>query len=447
MNEKQYGTESIGKIFLKVVVPSIFAMLFSSIGMIIDGVFVGNHVGSNALAAVNIVMPIFTVVFALSDMIAAGSSVKVAMALGKGEIDEAKSIFSASILMSVLLGVIFLFCGVLFGKDIISFFIKDVELAKLAYEYTMPFIVLLPLIMIFFISDNFLRVCGKVKMSMWISILTTVMNIFLDWLLIGQLNFGVRAAAYATALSMTTGAVISLIPFLFKNVTLRFSKPKISIKVFGEIIYNGSSVFFENIASSVMAIIINAFLLKLGGAAAVSALSIVVYIDSIIKVVLMGMTGSLQPVISYNAGVKNYKRIGKIVRLSNLAAFSLSILCMSVLMIFKDPLVGIFINSTETEVINMTKTAIALFVPSYLFSWFSLIISSLFTSLDMPKESLIIMIFNSVIFPLSVLIISTRVIGLYGVFVTETISAILSFVLCFIILRKLKNKEIVDIKI
>ena len=442
MNEKQYETEPVHKIFWKVVIPSIFAMIFSSIGMIIDGIFVGNYIGSNALAAVNLVMPVFIIIFALSDMLAAGSSVKVSMALGRKDYKEADSIFSASLLIVAALGIIFLVLGNLFGKDIIYFFIKNEELAKLSYEYTMPFVMLLPFILLFYMTDNFLRICGKVKFSMWVNILTSVMNIVLDWYLIGCLHLKIEAASYATAVSMTTGALISLIPFVMKKVTLKFSKPEISLRVLWEIVYNGSSQFFENIASSLIAIVVNGFLISLGGAAAVSAYSIVMYIDSIFRSILFGMTDSLQPFISYNAGAGNKKKIVKMLKINCIAAFTISIICMAGMMIFNESLAQIFTNTGEIEVLEIARKAIDLFAPSYIFSWFVVIVSSFLTSFDKPRESLILMFFKSVFCPIIVMVITTRFLGVNGVFVTETISEMLAFCMSVIIMYKLKRELI-----
>lgn len=439
MNEKYYETEKVHKIFLKVAIPSIFAMIFSSIGMIIDGLFVGNYIGSEALAAVNLVMPVFMIIFALSDLIAVGSSVKVSMYLGEKRYEKANSTFSAVILIVSMLGITLLFLGSMFSENIIYFFIKDSVLADLALRYTMPYVKLLPFIILFYMTDNFLRICGKVNFSMWVNILTSILNIILDWYLIGYLSFGIEAAAFATAISMTCGTFLSLIPFIRKKITLKFSKPSISLKEFLEIIYNGSSEFFGNIAGSIMSILVNGFLITLGGAAAVSAYSIVMYIDSIFRFVLFGMTESLQPVISYNAGMKNNKRILSLLKINSIYSFTISAISMILMLVFNKELSGIFTSSSNSDVLEITRNAIILFAPSYMFSWFVLIVSSLLTSIDKPKESFIIMLFNSIIFPLIVLIISTRILGLYGVFITETITEILSFTLCLIIIHKFKR--------
>lgn len=439
MNERHYETETINKIFLKVAIPSIFAMLFSSIGMIIDGMFVGNYIGSDAVAAVNLVMPIFMIIFTVSDMIAVGSSVKVSMALGEKEFKKADSMFSASVLIVAILGIVFLFIGNSCSQDVINFFIKDSGLATLAYEYTKPFIILLPFIMLFFMTDNFLRICGKVNLSMWINILVSIMNIFLDWYLIAYLRLDISAAAFATAVSMTIGTIVSLIPFVLNKVTLKVCKPKMSIKEFIEIVFNGSSEFLENIAGSLMAIVINGFLITLGGSSALAAFSIIIYIDSIFRFILMGMTGSLQPVISYNYGRGNRERIRSLIKISSISAFVISIISMILMLVFNEPLVKLF-TSNSPEVLQITKDAIFLFAPSYLFSWVAMIVGAFLTSIDRPKESLVLMLFNSIVFPLMVLIITTKILGLYGVFATETITAILTFGLCLVIIDKLKKE-------
>lgn len=436
MNQEQFGTMEPKKLFVKLAIPSLISMLFSSLYMMADGIFVGKIIGSKALAAINLVFPIIMILFAVGDMIASGASVKIGIKLGEKNEKEASEIFSVALLFIFILNIIFAIIGLIFAKDIIFILIKDKELANLAYKFAYVFILFLPIIAPFFAIDNYLRICGKANMSMWINIGVSVLNIILDAIFIGYLKLGIEYAALASSLSMSIGTLILIYPFITKKVALRFTKPKIKIKEMLGIIYNGSSEFFSNISGSVMSIIMNSFLLHYGGAVGVAAYSIVMYIESLIVPMLFGMIDAVQPVFSYNYGAKNNKRIMTFFKITCTVALSISIVTMIIIFAFPDFLVRLFSSESDIAVIDMAKKALLLYAPSYLFTWFIMTVSGVLTGLEKATESIVLMSAESIILPLLSTLVLTQFVGVYGIFVTPTISGAVSVVVAFILWRK-----------
>ena len=442
MNQEYFGTMEPKKLFVKLAIPSLISMLFSSLYMMADGIFVGKIIGSKALAAINLVFPIIMILFAVGDMIASGASVKIGIKLGEKNEKEASEIFSVALLFIFILNIIFAIIGLIFTKDIIFILIKDKELANLAYKFAYVFILFLPIIAPFFAIDNYLRICGKANMSMWINIGVSVLNIILDAIFIGYLKLGIEYAALASSLSMSIGTLILIYPFITKKVALKFTKPKIKIKEMLGIIYNGSSQFFSNISGSIMAIIMNSFLLYYGGAVGVAAYSIVMYIESLIVPMLFGMIDAVQPVFSYNYGAKNNKRIMTFFKITCTVALSISIVTMIIIFVFPDFLVRMFSSESDIAVIDMAKKALLLYAPSYLFTWFIMTVSGVLTGLEKATESIVLMSAESIILPLFSTLVLTQLIGVYGIFITPTISGAVSIVVSIILWRKCIKSEI-----
>lgn len=442
MNQEQFGTMEPKKLFVKLAIPSLISMLFSSLYMMADGIFVGKIIGSKALAAINLVFPIIMILFAVGDMVASGASVKIGIKLGEKNEKEASEIFSVALLFIFILNIIFAIIGLIFTKDIIFILIKDKELANLAYKFAYVFILFLPIIAPFFAIDNYLRICGKANMSMWINIGVSVLNIILDAIFIGYLKLGIEYAALASSLSMSIGTLILIYPFITKKVALKFTKPKIKIKEMLGIIYNGSSEFFSNISGSVMSIIMNSFLLHYGGAVGVAAYSIVMYIESLIVPMLFGMIDAVQPVFSYNYGAKNNKRIMTFFKITCTVALSISIVTMIIIFVFPDFLVRMFSSESDIAVIDMAKKALLLYAPSYLFTWFIMTVSGVLTGLEKATESIVLMSAESIILPLFSTLVLTQLIGVYGIFITPTISGAVSIVVSIILWRKCIKSEI-----
>ena len=303
------------------------------------------------------------------------------------------------------------------------------------------FILALPVIAPFFALDNYLRLCGKANMSMWINIAVSILNIILDAILIGYFKLGIEYAAFSSALSMIIGTLIFLYPFIMKKVTLRFIKPKVDVKEILYIIYNGSSEFLSNISGSIMAIITNGFLLYYGGAVGVAAYSIVMYIDALISPLLFGMIGSIQPVISYNYGAKKYKRINEFFKITCIVGFSISIITMIIIFMFPDFLVGLFSSKSDVDIIHIGKIALLLSAPSYLFTWFTMTVGSFLTGLEKATESIVIMLVESVILPLILIIVLTKMIGVLGIFMGPSIGGFISISIAFILWRKCVKEE------
>ena len=442
MNQELFGITPPKKLFIKLAIPSLISMLFSSIYMLFDGIFVGKVIGSKALAAVNLVFPIIMVVFAVGDMIASGASVKIGIKLGEKKEDEASNIFSVAFLLVLIINTIFMILSLIFVKDVISILIKDKELAHLSYKFAYVFILSLPIIAPFFALDNYLRLCGKASMSMWVNIAVSVLNIILDAILIGYFKLGIEYAALSSVLSIAMGTIIFICPFIMKKVALRFTKPKINIKEILEIVYNGSSEFFSNISGSTMSIITNGFLLYYGGPVGVAAYSIVMYIDSLTSPLLFGMIDSVLPVISYNYGAKNYKRITKFFKITSIVGFSISTVSVLIIFVFPNFLVGLFSPKSDFDIISMGKIALLLSAPSYLFTWYTMTVGSFLTGLEKATESILIMLIESVILPLVLTISLTKIIGVYGIFVVPSITGVFSVVIAFILWRKTVKGEL-----
>ncbi len=422
MTEKEYATLPVYRVFLKCSIPNILSMIFSSIYMIVDGIFIGKYIGNVGMAAVNIAMPILMITFAMADMIAIGSSVKISIALGEENHKKANQIFSTSVMINLIFSAVFGGTAVFFA-DKMHWFIKGENLLAIyAGDYLRVMGYFAVLFIPLFAMDNYLRICGKTKLSMYINIGASLGNIFLDWLLIAKLGMGIEAAAYSTGITTSLGTLIALGLFASKKLTLRYSKPNLPLNEIWQILYNGSSEFLNKIAGSAVSILTNGFLLYFGGALGLAAYSIVMYSEGFIRSILYGIIDSMQPAISYNYGAGNYDRVRKIHKICFVVAGSISCLAVCLFLIFPHFFVGLFAEKGNLQIETLARTALILFAPSYLTTWYNIITSTFLTSLDRPKESLIVMTLNTIIFPLVSVVALGYWFQLNGVFLTPFVT-------------------------
>lgn len=428
------------KLFFTCAIPSMISMAVTSLYVIADGIFVGRYIGSQALAAVNLVMPFIMMSFALSDMVAVGSSVQISIRLGEGENIQASRIFSFACCLILALSLIVGAGAWVFADDLVRLMGAQQDVADLAVQYMRVYALFSPLIMIFFAVDNYLRICGKVRYSMGMNIAISLGNIALDWLFIVHFGWGIASAALASCIALASGTLICFLPFFRGKMILRFVRPKVKPAMAGNIMANGSSEFFANISGSVYMAIVNAVLLHIAGFQAVAAFSIVLYVDSIVKSMLFGMADSLQPAISYNFGAGDMKRVFALERRVLGAGMTLSLVVLLFMLFSGSTVVSWFIVENDPMLLEMSVRATKLFALSYLVCWFGIATGSFYTALNKPMFSIFVAMGQTLIFPVICLLLLPQIWGLDGVWITaffaSMIVAILSAILMLFVKRE-----------
>ena len=416
MNSELFGRLPPTGLFFRCAVPAVITSVFGALYSVIDGIFVGRYLGQDALAAVNLIMPVIMIVEAVSNMIATGASVNISMLLGQKRQEEASGVFSFSVK-----------------------FIAE-EAIRLSVEYLRVYSVFGPLIPICFALDNYLRVCGQERLSMAIGIITQALNVVLDFILIAVLHKGVREAAAASCISIVLGSVWMLALFMGKRMDIYYTKKNIPISLFLRIAANGASEFFSTISMSVMSVIMNLFLLKYGGTTAVAAFSIVMYVDSIVGMLNFGICDSLQPAISYCYGAGLMSRMEAIFKRVLAASVITSVFAFLFMLLAGPYVVPVFIKPGDDELMRVSLRAIRIFSFSYLAGWIDMCFSSYFTALDRPMRSLIVSLFGTLFFPIVFLFILTTVWGLNGVWLMSCAAAVASGILTLILAKTLNRK-------
>ena len=428
------------KLFFRCAVPAVITSVFGALYSVVDGVFVGRYLGENALAAINLVMPVIMIVEAVANMIATGASVNMSMLLGEQKRENASKVFSFSVKFIILFSCVISFFGFFMTEDMVTLLASRAteEAIACSVEYLKIYAVFGPLVPIYFAMDNYLRVCGRQQLSMWIGVLSQLLNVVLDFVLIVIFRQGIAAAALASCISIVLGSVVMSVLFAGKRMSVYYTKENIPIKDFLGMIANGSSEFFSNIAASVMSVIMNLFLLKYGGTTAVAAFSVVMYVDSIIGMLNFGICDSLQPAISYCYGAGRIDRMKEIFHRVVIAMGTVAVISFLFMRLAGPGITGIFVKEGETQLMEMSMAAVRIFSFSYLVDWIDMCFSSCFTALNRPVRSLIVSLAGSLVFPVLFLILLTAMWGLNGVWLMAPVSAAASALLTLYLAKTLK---------
>lgn len=425
------------KLFFLASIPGSISMLASALYQTIDGVFVGQFLGKTAFAALNLAMPFVIINFSLADLIGFGSAVPISISLGKKQEKEANNIFTCSCLMIVGTGI--LIGGILFALApvLIRLMGAEGEFAYLAVQYMRVYALCSPITTIIFAVDNYLRICGFIRGSMFMNILMSVLSGVLEFLFLGVFRWGIWAAALATCSGMFICAALAFIPFFRGKALLRFCRPRFHASMIRQIIACGSPNFLNNIAGRVTSILMNVILVRLGGELAVSVYGILMFAEGFIQPLLYGMCDSLQPAVGYNWGAQKFSRVRAIEKCCFIASGVVSLVAVIVIAGFPGQITRLFMADAGEEILNISVGALRLFSLTYVTRWFSFATQSYMLAIEKPIPASCISVSTALLFPV-LLIGALWPLGLTGIWLNFAGTALLAAGLSAIILIKLR---------
>lgn len=427
------------KLFFLASIPGAVSMLASALYQTVDGVFVGQFLGATAFAALNLAMPFVIINFSLADLVGVGSAVPISVCLGQKKMEEANNIFTCACLMIVGAGVVLgslLFAAAPF---LIRMMGAKGAFAELAVQYLRVYALSSPVTTIIFAVDNYLRICGFIRGSMFLNILMSVLSGLLEFLFLGVLGFGIWGAALATCSGIVICAAIAFLPFVRGKALLKFCRPRFHGRMIRQILACGSPNFLNNIAGRITSILMNVILVRLGGETAVSVYGILMFADGFIQPLLYGMCDSLQPAVGYNWGAGKYSRVRAIEKCCFTASGILSLAAVCVIALLPEQITRLFVAGAGADTLAMSVTALRLFSLTYITRWFSFATQSYMLAVEKPLPASVISVSTALIFPV-LLIVVLWPLGLTGIWLNFAGTSVLAGVLSLIVLGKLRGE-------
>ena len=425
------------RLFFIAALPGAVSMLASALYQMLDGVFVGQYLGETAFAALNLAMPFVIINFALADLIGVGSAVPISVNLGKGEKREANNIFTCACIMIIIAGTAVGALLYAFAPALMALMGAEGEFAALAVQYMRVYALCSPVTTIIFAVDNYLRICGYIRGSMWLNILMSALSAVLEFLFLGVFNFGIWGAALATSLGMLICVLIAFVPFLRGWALLSFTKPRFSMAMTRQIVSCGSPNFLNNIAGRITSIIMNAILVRLGGETAVSVYGILMFADGFIQPLLYGMCDSLQPAVGYNWGARAFSRVRAIEKCCFTASAVVSLGSTVLVALIPGLITRLFVSDPAPEVMEMSVTALRIFALTYITRWFSFATQSYMLAIEKALPASLISVSTALVFPV-LLIAALYPLGLTGIWMNFPLTSVLAGVMSIVILKKLR---------
>lgn len=414
------------KKFLGYTIPSALAMFISSLYTIIDGIFVGQGVGDNALAAVSIVMPLTIMLFGIATMFAVGGGALVSKNFGAKKDIEGINLFRQVFKFLLIISTVISLVLAIFSSPIVSILGATESIKPLASEYLRYYALFCIPNLIGIALNSFVRNDNRPKLAMISTISGAITNIVLDYIFIFPLGMGLKGAAIATGLGQLVTVSIVIPHFIRKKGKLTFGNVKLDKSIIKEFTNIGVPSFFAEAAFSIIVFIQNIAIVNILGETGLSAYSIINYITTNIYMVLLGLTFGAQPLISYNFGAKNAKNMLEIYKISNVASIIINIIFTTVCFIFGRVLIGIF--TADSNILEIAYNGLNITNLGFFIVGLNLTTTVYYQAVEVPKYSNLMCILRSVVFlPISVFIL-IKLMGVNGVWLSLLVSEVLSLI-------------------
>ncbi|WP_116789995.1 MATE family efflux transporter [Flavobacterium psychrotrophum] len=435
LTSRDLAKKDIKGLLIKQSIPSSVGILFMSVNVLIDTIFVGRWIGSLAIAALSVVMPITFFISSLGMAIGVGGSSVLSRALGANDKNKAISTFAHQLMMTLIIASLFVAAGLLFTDKILYAFGAAGKIVQPAKEFFFPILLAVPFQALSMMGNNVIRAEDKSKHAMIAMIISTVANLLLDILFIKILGMGVLGAAIATGSSFVLSFFYIAWFFIYKSeLKLKWHNFIWDKKISWEIISMSFVTFARQGVISVLNVLLNHTLYAQGGEAAITIYGIVSRMLMFALFPVLGVTQGFLPIAGYNYGANNKERVRESIRLSILYAGGLAILIFVVIMVLAKPIVAVF--TTDAQIIKETPGALRwVFAASPIIA-VQLVGAAYFQAAGKTVKALLLTLTKQGFFLIPLVLILPQYFGLFGIWIAFPIADISSTIVTGIFLKK-----------
>ena len=424
---------------LKFAVPTIAMTVFMSFYTMVDGLFVSNLIGTNALSAINLTAPVIQLVTAISTMLATGGSAVIMKKMGEQKREEAKEDFTFLILVNTVVGIIMCGMGYLAMDHIFAGMNLSADVEGYCVDYLSRYLVFTVPILLMNNFTLYMIASEKATLSLICSVTGGILNMVLDYVFIAGFDMGIGGAAVATGLGYSVTAVVGLFVFSRKKSLLHFKKPVFRIRVLGSAASNGCSEMATALVTGIVTMMFNWTMLHYVGEDGVAAVTIIMYVLMFASSLYTGYSYGVAPMLSFYYGEQNREKLKKLVGLSMKVIAVISVITAAASFVMTRPLVSVFAR-TDNPVYDLAVTGNRICTAALFFIGFNIFASGMFTALSNGIVSAVLAFSRSFVFMLITMIVLPLLLGVNGIWLATPAAELMALGLSFFMLLKYRKR-------
>ncbi len=433
---ERLGEYPVGKLLREFSIPAIIAMIANALYNVVDSIFVGRGVGSLALTAVTIALPVMIILMAFGMLIGIGSTALISIKLGQQRRDEAEKILGTAFTLAVVLGVLLSAVILVFLDPFLRFLGATPDVFDYAKQFTTVILIGATFQNISFGLNNVIRAEGNPMISMATMLFSAGLNTILNPLFIFVFHWGIIGSALATVTTqiLVSGYIIYHFTIGHSNLKLHKENLRLDVELVKKIAAIGLSPFLLQLAASVVLFIFNNNLLQYGGEMAVAAMGVINRCAMMLLMPLFGINQGAQPIIGYNYGAKKYDRVKKTLKLAAISATIICVFGFIVTEVFSHQIMSLF--NRDKELIEIGTHGIRIFLLMLPIVGIQIIITNYFQSVGKASKAILLSLTRQVLFLIPLVMILPVFLGLDGIWMAGPVSDFSSALLAIILLNK-----------
>mgnify|MGYP000571621455 FL=1 len=448
LEKNPLGEQKTGKLLVEFAIPSIIAMLVSSLYNIVDQFFIGRSVGELGNAATNISFPLSISCVAIALLFGIGGASAFNLAMGKGDREEAVYYIGNAAVMMVLCGTILTVFTEIFLGPLMRFFGSPENVLGYAKEYTGIVAIGFPLLILTAGGGHLIRADGRPQVAMICNIVGAVINTILDAIFVFGLGLGMRGAAFATIIGqMISGLLVIWYLGHCKTIQIKKQHLRIGKEQLKRITSLGAAPCSNQLAMMVVQIVMNKSLKYYGSlsvygeAIPIACAGIITKVNQVFMSFIIGISQGLQPIVSFNYGARKYQRVKVAYRQAIISGFILAIAAFLLFQIAPRQIISIFGNGTE-EYYQFAINYFHIFLFFTFVNFLQPITSNFFTAIGKPTVGVFLSLTRQIIFLLPLLTAFPLIFGIDGIMYAGPSADFLAAVVTgAMAVRELKRKE------
>jgi putative MATE family efflux protein len=425
----------------KYFLPAFAGVIINSLYNIVDRIFIGQGVGALALSGLSAVFPIMLIMMAFGMLIGMGAGVRISINLGKKDLNRAERVLGNAFTLIIIMAVLLTITGFLIKDPMLRLFGAGDETVGYANDYLNIILFGSIFNMMGYSLNNLIRSEGNANIAMYSMLISAGLNLILDPIFIFVLNMGVKGAAWATIISQLVLMIWVIRHFRSKRSVIKL-KPnnfKLEKEIIIYIITVGFAPFSMQMAASIVQGTFNTQLVKFGGDLAVGAMGIVMSVAMLIIMTIIAINMAIQPIIGFNYGAGDYRRVKQTLMLAIKSATIVSVGGFLLIELFPHSIIRLF-NSQSDELLEIGVTGLRIFLAALPIIGFQIIVSNYFQSIGKAGVATFLSMLRQVIVLIPVLLVLPRYLGLTGVWLASPVSDVASaIVVSFLLAKEIKR--------
>lgn len=427
MNEKNILKEFLYYVFLSVV-----SMVSHSIYVLVDTFFISHKLGVNGLAALNLALPVFGFIGAISMLMGVGGSINYSIEYTRNGPVNGNKVYTTSMTIGAMASVIFIFIGIFYSRNIAELFNASIKVLDMAEIYIKTLLLFAPAFIFNRILSNFIKNDNNPRLASIALIVSNIFNIIFDYIFMYPLNMGIFGAIFATGLSVVFSMLFLTLHFFMGVSNFKLVLENFKFDFLSHIISSGMPSLLNEIAISLVMILFNIIVLNLEGDVGVAAYGVIANVAIIILAIYVGISQGMQPLLSKEYANFSYGNLKLILKYGMITSLIYSVISYAYIYFKADFIVSIFNSQGDKYMANLATYGMRIYFTGMIFAGFNIIFGMYYASIRKNFASNIITMLRGIVFLSIGVIVLSKLFKMTGVWLSFPVAELLTFIYAII---------------